>query len=263
MQPANLDLIMCCCQITGAHSCLDLWLCIIIFVAWLSVAILCIRLTMNVPLGRVCMFAFAQQREHIGAILSLGSRSGWKIAEFVGLGARSNTDQGRAGPRGCLNIKTPTVYFSPEWLIVVVRRMCACSCVDLVASRCQPHIFGVKAYFLKAVFEIHFSTFPRYFFLSWVLICLPICSTYKTMTTHILCTHKHYVLLLLSLLKHLQGGLTVQRSDVTEEEEIRVNSPNCYFKLSNVFLLSTRVVLQGGRFGVLYFNKGQMNTEAD
>lgn len=46
-------------------------------------------------------------------------------------------------------------------------------------------------------------------------------------------------------------------------KEIPVNSNNCCFKLSNVFLLPTRVVLQGGRFGVLCFTKDHTNTEAD
>lgn len=163
MQPANLDSIMCCCQITGAHSCLDLWLCIIIFVAWLSVALLCIRLTMNVPLGRVCMFAFAQQREHIGVILSLGSRSGWKIAEFVGPGHGRGLEQ--HGPRPCRAQRLPEYKNTHSLLLSRMTYRCGAqdarvfvcwfSCLPVSASHFRCKSLFSESCFWNSLF--HFS----------------------------------------------------------------------------------------------------------
>lgn len=42
-----------------------------------------------------------------------------------------------------------------------------------------------------------------------------------------------------------EGFTRVERSEMREIKEIRVNSSNYCFKLCNVFLLSSRVVLQG------------------
>lgn len=50
---------------------------------------------------------------------------------------------------------------------------------------------------------------------------------------------------------------------MTKITGIRMNRDTSCLKLSRAFLLSTREVLQEERSGMLCFNKGHMNTEAD
>lgn len=255
MQPADLDLMMCCRQITGAHSCLDLRLCIMIFVAWLSVARLRIRLTMNVPRPCLCVCFCTTERV---SFCRWGQDQAEKLLSLSDRG-RSGLDQDGPRPRRAQRL----LEYKNTHSLLLSRMTYCCfvqdACVFVCWFRCllvSASHFRCKILFSESCFWNSLSNFS--------LLLLLILSAY--LFTHLLNlqnsdnTHPLHAQTLCAVTVF---SLLFARSDVTEEEEIRVNSPNCYFKLSNVFLLSTRVVLQGGRFGVLYFNKGQMNTEAD
>lgn len=92
MQPVNLNLLIYCCWITTFYWIMLLWVSINICGYWFSVALLCVRPIINVPLSCVwvcVLFLPTSERaclreKPIG--VGLGSSSGWKIANFVWLG---------------------------------------------------------------------------------------------------------------------------------------------------------------------------------
>lgn len=92
MQPVNLNLLIYCCWITTFYWIMLLWVSFNICGYWFSVALLCVRPIINVPLSCVwvCVFFLPTseraclREKPIG--VGLGSSSGWKIANFVWLG---------------------------------------------------------------------------------------------------------------------------------------------------------------------------------